>query len=561
MSSKDTVEILIQSLLNAGVKLVFGLPGAKIDSTFNALIDHPEIKLIVCRHEQNAAFMACAVGKLTGIPGVCVVTSGPGTSNLATGLVTATDEGSPMIALAGAVKRVQSTKKTHQSLRAVELLTPVTKKVHIALTPDQVAEIMLDSFRIAISYPRGATAVALPFDVMAPGVKSSIPAFPIAAFTPPSYGPSADKALGKAASLIESAKFPVLFLGMRASDPAGVHAVHEFLRAHPIPVIETYQAAGSISQELVHLFYGRVGLFRNQPGDKLLSNADLVIAVGYDQVEYDADLWNSSGKFRILSIDCVPCDYGAHYAPLLELIGSIPDNLSLLSHQLQFVATPQDTHVAKDIMTEFHSWPNLPEAQPKELGPVHPLYFIRLLQSMIDPSTIVTSDMGSIYIWLSRYFYSYLPNTFLVSNAQQTLGVGLPWAIAANLVQSPPCSKKVVSISGDGGFMFSSQELATAVQQKCQIAHFIWNDGTYNMVGFQEVGKYGRESGVQLGGVDFVRCAETFGAKGLRVRSSGDMEGAMRGALAYDGVCIVDVEIDYSQNLELMQHVIADAIA
>lgn len=180
---------------------------------------------------------------------------------------------------------------------------------------------------------------------------------------------------------------------------------------------------------------------------------------------------------------------------------------------------------------------------------------------MMSSSTTVISDVGSHYIWLSRYFFSYEPNTFLVSNAQQTLGVALPWAIGANLVQSPPCSKKVVSISGDGGLMFSAQELATAVQQKCQIAHFVWNDGHYNMVEFQEVDKYGRSAGIEIGGVDFVKLAETFGAKGLRVSSAGDMERVMKEALGYDGVCIVDVEIDYRRNHDLMRNVIADSIS
>lgn len=561
MAPTETVQILIQSLLNAGVKYVFGVPGAKIDSVFNALLDHPEIKLIVCRHEQNAAFIAGAIGKLTGVPGVCVVTSGPGTSNLVTGLVTANDEGSPIVALTGAVKRVQSTKKTHQSLRAVELLAPVTKKMVEVLAENQVAEIILDCFRVAISHPHGATAVSLPIDIMSLGAKSSVPAFPPAAFTPPAYGPSTEKLLNEASKLIESAKFPVLFLGMRAAGPQVVHVVHEFLRAHPIPVVETFQAAGSISKELAHLFYGRVGLFRNRPGDKVLSNADLVIAIGYNQAEYDANLWNTSGKSRILSIDYIPSDYGTYYAPVLELIGCIATNLTLLSKSLRTVSKPQETQVAKDILTEFHSWPNLPEAQPKDSGPVHPLYFIRLLQSMISSSTTVISDVGSIYIWLSRYFFSYEPNTFLVSNAQQTLGVSLPWAIAANLAQSPPCSKKVVSVSGDGGLMFSAQELATAVQQKCQIAHFVWNDGHYNMVEFQEVDKYGRSAGIELGGVDFVKLAETFGAKGLRVSSAGDMERVMKEALVYDGVCLVDVEIDYRQNHDLMRNVITDSIS
>jgi acetolactate synthase-1/2/3 large subunit len=561
--STETVQIVIDSLLAAGVRYVFGIPGAKIDSVFNALIDHPEIKLIVCRHEQNAAFIAAAVGKLTGRPGVCIATSGPGTSNLVTGLITATDEASPMVALVGSVKRVQAAKRTHQSLRATELLAPVTKKTLAALVPDQLAEIMLDAFRVATQHPQGATAVSLPIDVMTSGVRSTIPAFPASAFLPPEYGPASASSLKTAAQLIKGAKFPVLFLGMRAADRDVVQAVHEFLRHHPIPVVETFQAAGSISKELVHLFFGRIGLFRNQPGDKILAQADLVITVGYDQAEYDANQWNPSKTFDIVHLDYKAADIGSAYAPKVELIGSIAASLGVLTDTLDSVARPQDSEESKAIYEEFHAWQTRKDcyANP-EGGPVHPLHFIRLLQAALEPSTTVISDVGSVYIWLSRFFYSYAPKTFLVSNAQQTLGVALPWAIGASLSQTPkPCSRKVISISGDGGFLFSGQELVTAVQQGCDITHFIWNDGKYNMVEFQEVDKYGRSAGVDLGGVDFVRYAEAFGAVGLRVSSSTDMEAVMEKALAHKGVCVVDIDIDYSHNHELMTNVIADSIS
>lgn len=554
---------------------------------FNALVDQPEIKLIVCRHEQNAAFIAGAVGKITGKPGVCIATSGPGTSNLVTGLVTANDEGAPVVAIVGSVKRVQAAKRTHQSLQAVALLRPVTKKVTQAVVEDQVSEIMLDAFRIASASPQGATVVSLPIDVMTSGHKSSIPAAPPHAYDPPEYGPSSQKSLGEAVKLIQAAKFPVLFLGMRAADPKVIAAVHGFLRKHPIPVVETFQAAGAISQELVHLFYGRVGLFRNQAGDKMMSNSDLVITVGYDQAEYDADGWNSSGRLPIIHMDTNQAAMSLAYSPKLELIGSMPDNLIALTDSLETVARPQETEIGKSIYKTFHEW----ESSSKALGgtntsePVHPLHFIRLLQGMISPQTTVISDVGSHYIWLSRYFYSYNPKTFLVSNAQQTLGVALPWAIGASLVHGP--SQKVVSVSGDGGFLYSGQELVTAVQQGCNITHFIWNDGKYNMVEFQEVEKYGRSAvsschhaarvpspteggpiksltlsqGVDLGGVDFVKYAEAFGAKGLRVTSSAEMEAVMKEALAYEGVCVVDIVIDYTDNHDLMSHVIPDSIS
>lgn len=561
-SGTETVDIVIDSLLAAGVKYVFGVPGAKIDSVFNALVDHPEIRLIVCRHEQNAAFIAGAVGKITERPGVCIATSGPGTSNLVTGLVTANDEGSPVVAIVGSVKRAQAARRTHQSLLAMPLLRPVTKKVTAAVVEDQVSEIMLDAFRVASAAPQGATVVVLPIDVMTAGHRSSIPAAPARAFDPPAYGPSSDSSLAEAAKLIEAAKFPVLFLGMRGADRKVVKAVHGFLRKHPIPVVETFQAAGAISQELVSLFYGRIGLFRNQPGDQMIGHSDLVITVGYDQAEYDASEWNTAGnRLPIIHMDYAQAAISMSYSPKLELIGSIADNLTVLADKIAKVNRPQETDVGQAIYKTFHEWETSAKAQGTvdSAGPVHPLHFIRLMQGMITPQTTVTADVGSLYIWLSRFFYSYNPKTFLVSNAQQTLGVALPWAIGASLVHGP--GQKVVSVSGDGGFLFSGQELVTAVQQGCNITHFIWNDGKYNMVEFQEVDKYGRSAGVDLGGVDFVKYAEAFGAKGLRARTSEEIEGVMREALAYEGVCVVDVVIDYSDNHDLMTNVIADSIS
>ncbi|ROV87183.1 hypothetical protein VMCG_10655 [Cytospora schulzeri] len=556
----ETTKVVVKSLVNAGVKYVFGVPGAKIDSVFNALIDHPEIKLIVCRHEQNAVFIAGAIGKITGKPGVCIATSGPGTSNLVTGLVTANDEGCPVVAIVGSVKRAQETKRVHQSLQALALLKPVTKKVTQAVVEDQVSELMLDAFRVATASPQGATVVSLPIDIMTPGHKSINPAAPPRSFDPPEYGPSPKASLAQAAKLIENAKFPVIFLGMRGADHKVVDAVHGFLKRYPMPVVETFQAAGAISQELVDLFYGRVGLFRNQPGDKLMAQSDLIITVGYDHAEYDPDNWNVH-TVPIIHMDTNQAALSFSYSPEVELIGSMADNFVELTGMVTQAARPHESEIGQKLHKTFHEWETTAKAlgSVSPDGPIHPQHFIRLLQGMISPDTTVISDIGSHYIWLSRYFYSYSPKTFLVSNSQQTLGVSLPWAIGASLVHGP--EQKIVSVSGDGGFMFSGMELSTAVQQGCNITHFIWNDEKYNMVEFQEVAKYGRSSGVDLGGVDFVKYAEAFDAKGLRVERADQLEAVMKEAMAYKGVCIVDIIIDYRDNIDLMHKVIADGLS
>ena len=181
-------------------------------------------------------------------------------------------------------------------------------------------------------------------------------------------------------------------------------------------------------------------------------------------------------------------------------------------------------------------------------------YYLPSLSTTTPPLLPVSFPTPMIPSASLLQMLTYLPS----SDGQQTLGVALPWAISASLTQSPPCSEKVISVSGDGGFMFSSQELSTAVLQGCNITHFIWNDSAYNMVEFQEVMKYGRSSGVKLGGVDFVKFAESFGAKGLRIEDSGDVERVIKEAVSYKGVCLVDVRIDYSENVTLAGHLIQD---
>ncbi|KAG9228452.1 putative acetolactate synthase [Amylocarpus encephaloides] len=555
-SEKSSVaSIIVESLYNAGVRIVFGIPGAKIDSIFNTLEDHPEIHLVVCRHEQNAAMMAQAVGRISGTPGVCIATSGPGAGNLTTGLLTATTEGDPVVALVGSVPRLLSTKHTHQSMQALDVLSPVTKMAVNIEVEDQAAETILAVFRNASTSPRGAAVVSIPMDVGAG--KSLIKAFPAKAFPSPSLGPSSDALLQSVARMVENAKLPVLFLGMRASSVRVVTAVRKLLSKFPIPVVETFQAAGAIPKNFRHLFFGRVGLFRNQTGDRLLAKSDLILTVGYDPTEYNANQWNPNGDLNIVHVDFTPCDYEHYYRPHVELLGSIVENINYLTKEVKQVNSCVDSDFCKKLTHDFMVWQSRKELR-RETGLVHPLHFISLLQEKVSSDTTVISDVGTVYIWLMRFFFAYEPRKLLCSNGQQTLGIGLPWAIGASLIQSPPCSQNVVSLSGDGGFMFSSQEMSTAVLQGCNITHFIWNDEAYNMVEFQEEMKYGRSSGIKLGGVDFVKFAESFGAKGFRISDSSELEKVMSEALAYKGMALVDVKIDYSGVAELAKELIPE---
>ncbi|WPH00559.1 Hypothetical protein R9X50_00338900 [Acrodontium crateriforme] len=557
---QQVAKIIVESIYNAGVRIVFGIPGAKVDAIFDTLSDHPEIRLIVCRHEQNAAFMAAAVGRITGIPGVCIATSGPGAGNLTTGLVTATTEGDPVVAIVGSVPRLLSTKHTHQSMKALDILSPTSKSATGIEVEDQAAEVVLAAFRTAATPPKGSAVVSIPMDVA--GGKSKIPAFPPKAFKAPLYGHAPDQDIQTVASMIDKAKLPVLFLGQRASSPPVVSAVRELLAKHPIAVVETFQAAGAVPESQVqHVFFGRVGLFRNQTGDRILAQSDLILTLGYDPTEYDASAWNPSAKLNVVHVDYVSCDYGAYYNPTIELLGSVRENVIALTNAITHVANPANDPFCQTLSRELIAWQHqLTTTKTAPGAPVHPLHFISALQRRVTKDTTVTCDVGTVYIYMMRYFFAYEPRRLLCSNGQQTLGVGMPWAIAASLTQQNPCSEKVISLSGDGGFMFSSQELSTAVQQGCNITHFIWNDSAFNMVEFQEEMKYGRSSGIRLGGVDFVKFAEAFGAKGFRMDDADGIERVMDLALAHKGVSLVDVRIDYSQAKGLADGLIKDSV-
>ncbi|MDD0819193.1 acetolactate synthase AlsS [Bacillus sp. MB353a] len=544
-------DLVVDCLIKQGVTHVFGIPGAKIDSVFDVLQERgPE--LIVCRHEQNAAFMAAAIGRLTGKPGVCLVTSGPGTSNLATGLVTANAESDPVVALAGAVPRTDRLKRTHQSMDNAALFEPITKYSVEVEHPDNVPEALSNAFRSATSTNPGATLVSLPQDVMT--AETTVES--IGALSKPQLGIAPTHDITYVVEKIKAAKLPVILLGMRASTNEVTKAVRELIADTELPVVETYQAAGAISRELEDHFFGRVGLFRNQPGDILLEEADLVISIGYDPIEYDPKFWNKLGYRTIIHLDDHQADIDHDYQPERELIGDIALTVNSIAEKLpKLVLSTKSEAVLERLRAKLSEQAEVPN-RPSE-GVTHPLQVIRTLRSLISDDTTVTCDIGSHSIWMARCFRSYEPRRLLFSNGMQTLGVALPWAIAATLVEP---GKKVVSVSGDGGFLFSAMELETAVRLNSPIVHLVWRDGTYDMVAFQQMMKYGRTSATEFGDVDLVKYAESFGALGLRVNTPDELEGVLKEALAADGPVIIDIPIDYRDNIKLSEKLLPNQL-
>ena len=546
-------DIVIDSLRKHGVNLVFGIPGAKIDRLFEGLDgqdseDAP--KLIVTRHEQNAAFMAQAYGRLTGKTGVAITTSGPGVGNLATGIMTANAEGDPMLAIGGQVQRKDLHRATHQSTPSTEIMAPITQYSAEIQDPNNISEIMANAFEASQDARKGAAFVSLPQDVDDAEVTEK----PLPIYETPKMGPADPNDLQKLVELIKNSKMPVILVGQRGADEEITTALRKLLSDYLLPVVETYQAAGVVSRDLEQQsYFGRIGLFRNQVGDQLLQQSDLVIAVGYDPIEYEPRNWNKEGNLRIVNLDTLPAQIDNHYTPIMQLVGNITTSLTeldklLKGYEYPLAATEQLAKYKQELDQDKKI------QVPASNDASHPLAVVHAIQENVTDDMHVALDVGSHYIWMARHFRCYQPRHLLISNGMQTLGVGLPWAMVAAMLYP---EYKSVAVCGDGGFLFSGAELATAVQHHLNVVTIVWNDGGhYDMVKFQEEMKYSQAAGVKFGNVDIVKYAESFGATGLRVNKPADLTKVLSQAFNIDGPVVVDVPVDYSNNKELAANLI-----
>jgi len=536
-------DLVVAQLEAQGVRHVFGIPGAKIDKVFDSLLDS-SIQTIPVRHEANAAFMAAAVGRLTGNAGVALGTSGPGCSNLITGMATATSEGDPVVAIGGQVKRSDSAKQVHQSMDTVSMFRPITKYAVEVTDPAALSECLSNAFRHAEHGRGGGAFISLPQDI----VDQPVTGKALSSKGRPVLGAAPDSMIDAVSEAIAGAKNPVILLGLMASQTENSEAIHELLTRSHIPVTSTYQAAGAVRQDHFSRFAGRVGLFNNQAGDRLLQQADLIVTIGYSPVEYEPAMWNS-GNATLIHIDVIPAETDNRYLPDAELVGDIAATVRKLAARI--TAPLQLTPEAATILEDRQQQRKLLAMQGASLNQfaLHPLRIVRAMQDIINSDVSLTVDMGSFHIWIARYLYSFRARQIMISNGQQTMGVALPWAIGAWLVEP---QRKVVSVSGDGGFLQSSMELETAVRLKANILHIVWVDNAYNMVAMQEEKKYHRVSGVNFGPVDFKAYAEAFGAAGFAVTSAAELEPTLRKAMDVQGPAVVAVPVDYTDNPLLM---------
>ncbi len=436
------------------------------------------------------------------------------------------------------------------------MFEPITNYSVEIQDPNNISEILSNAIAQANGPKPGAAFVSLPQDVD----DAVVDAKALPQVAPARMGSAAIDDIAWLAEQIKQAEMPVLLVGARGSDDATTEALHELLTQTTLPVVETYQGAGVISRDLEEkTFFGRIGFFRNQVGDQLLAQSDLVVTVGYDAIEYEPRNWNKDANLRIVALDTAAVQIDNNFTPERQLIGALADTLSVLKDKVAGYELPVASQNKLAELKVALRAADEPKYTPADAGLNHPLNVIKSLQNHMTDEMTLTSDIGSHYLWLGRHFKSYVPRHFLISNGMQTLGVGLPWAMVAAMVRP---NAKAVSVSGDGGFFFSGVELATAVQMNLNTVHIVWQDNHhYDMVKFQEEMKYdGKSAGVKIADIDIVKFAEAAGAKGLRVDSPDQLDAVLDEAFATEGPVVVEVPVDYSHNYELMSQLIESEI-
>jgi acetolactate synthase I/II/III large subunit len=539
MGDLNTAKLLVQCLENEGVEYVFGLPGEENLHILEALRDS-SIQFITTRHEQGAAFMADVYGRLTGKAGVCLSTLGPGATNLMTGVADANLDGAPLVAITGQVGTDRMHIESHQYLDLVAMFAPVTKWNRQIVRPSNTPEIIRKAFKISQSEKPGAVHIDLPENIAAMPVEGKPLQKDGQEKTYASY-----RSLNTAAAAISKAKNPLILAGNGTIRAHASDALTEFATQLNIPVANTFMGKGAIPY--THpLSLWAVGLQQRDYINCAFDETDLVIAIGYDLIEYSPKKWNPTGETPIIHIGSTPAEVDSSYIPIAEIVGDISDSLMEVMKRTdrQSKSAPLVPKVRSEILAEYEHYAN------DDGFPVKPQKIIYDLRQVMAAEDVVISDVGAHKMWMARHYHCDCPNTCLISNGFAAMGIAIPGAIAAKLVHP---NRKVVAVTGDGGFMMNCQELETALRVNTPFVTLIFNDNGYGLIEWKQMNQFGRASFVDFTNPDFVKFAESMGLKGYRVKSAADLIPTLKEALAQDVPAVIDCPVDYRENIRFSQ--------
>ena len=541
----NVAQLLVRCLENEGVRYVFGIPGEETLALNAALADSNEIRFVLTRHEQGAAFMADVYGRLSSYPGVCLATLGPGATNLITGVADAHIDRAPLVAITGQVGLERAHKESHQYVDIVRMFGPVTKWSTRISVAESTPEIVRKAFRLARLEKPGATHIELPEDVAGQNINMK----PLEVRRT-SYPKAQEAVIRRALELIKQAKAPVILAGngiarRQAAGHASVESLRGFVRRSGIPATHTYMAKG-VLDPFSPQSLPPAGLQR--PGAELanipqLADADLVIAVGYDLVEWSPSLWNPRRDKVVVHVDSTAAELDGHYQPSVEVVGELDESLAVLAGLVEQRKDQPIRVVNKPLGAPVKDTP----------APFAPQQVVAAVREALAPEDIVVSDVGAHKVWLSRLYQTPVPNTVVVSNGLASMGIALPGAIAAKLVFP---ERKVIAFSGDGGFLMNVQELETAKRIGTAIVCMVLVDDRLGIIEANERRIYGRAFATEFGNPGLVELARAFGIAGFAVPTARELFPTLRRALDLGEPALVAVPWDYRANER-----IADKIA
>jgi acetolactate synthase-1/2/3 large subunit len=533
-----TSDLFVKALENEGVEYIYGIPGEE-NLDFLDSLQGSSIKLILTRHEQAAGFMAATYGRLTGKPGVCLSTLGPGATNFVTSAAYAQLGAMPMIMLAGQKPIRKSKQGRFQIVDVVGLMKPITKYSEQIVDGNNVPAMVRDAFRIAMEERPGAAYLELPEDIAEEETDASL--FDVVGHR----RPSADhKSIDAAVEMIQNAKLPLLLVGAGANRKLAGKMLRKFIDETGIYFFNTQLGKGVIDERHPQ-YLGTAALSSNDYLHCAIERSDLIINVGHDVIEKPPFFMEKGGK-KVIHLNFFAAQVDDVYFPQLNVVGDISSSMWEISEKIK-ISEDRDFSYFKRVKDKVDS--HITKYFKDDRFPMLPQRLVNLLRQNLDDEDIVTLDNGVYKIWFARNYECRAPNTMLLDNALATMGAGLPSAMAAKQIHP---NRKVVSINGDGGFMMNSQEIETAVRMGLDLVVIILNDSAYGMIKWKQEGVGFDNFGLDFKNPDFVMYAESFGAHGYRAESDEQFQSILDTALNSKGVHIIDLPIDYSLNHSIL---------
>ena len=537
-------DLFVQCLEQEGVEYIFGVPGEENADFMISLEKSETIKFVLCRHEQGAAFMAEAYGRLTGHVAGCLGTLGPGATNLTTGVADGNMDRAPMLVLTGQGASTRLHKESHQVMDVVAMYRPITKWAQQVHHPDNIPEIVRKAVRTAKVEKPGAALIELPEDVakLEAHTRALEPYILRRAVAD-------DQIVNQAFELISRSKRPVIVAGNGCIRRRASKQLRIFCEKTGIGVISTFMAKGCVDMDADYCLY-TIGLGAKDLVACALDAADLIITLGYDMVEYHPHLWNPEQDKNILHIDFLPAEIDGYYRPKLEVIGDLAHTLWMLNSRLDQAEMPefnlqQQAATRRDMAADFAEFKD-----DDTVGVIKPQKVLWDVREFLGPNDILLSDVGAHKMWIARHYHCHEPNTCLIPNGFCSMGFALPGAIAANLVIP---DRKVLAICGDAGFLMNVQEMETAKRLNSGIVVMVWEDNAYGLIAWKQTNQFGYHTDLQFGNPDWLLLAQSFGWNGYKVNRSAELLSVLENAFSDEGPSLVVVPIDYSENIRLTQ--------